>query len=177
MPTIQTYQGITPKISNSAYIAKEALVIGKVTIGEDASIWPMSVVRGDVNEISIGRASNIQDGCVLHCTHDGPYSPGGRALSIGEHNTIGHKVTLHACTITDFCLVGIGSILLDGVYLEPYTMIAAGSLVPPNKRLEGGYLWMGNPIKKARLLTEEEKAYLAYSAKHYINLKNNYLKS
>ncbi|MEZ5673394.1 MAG: gamma carbonic anhydrase family protein [Thiotrichaceae bacterium] len=126
--------------------------------------------RGDVQRISIGARTNIQDAAVLHVSHDSQYCPGGRELWIGSDVTVGHQAVLHACTVEAHCLVGIQAVILDGARLEPYTLLAAGSLVPPNKVLEGGYLWRGNPIQKARPLTEQEHHFLEYSAQHYVKL-------
>lgn len=153
-----------------------AVVIGKVTIGDDSSVWPTAVVRGDVHSIQIGSRTSIQDGSVLHVTHDGPYAPGGRALIIGSDVTVGHRVTLHACTIGNACLIGMGAILLDNVVTEDFVMIGAGSLVPPGKELKTGGLYVGSPVKRVRDLTEKEIAFLTYSAAHYVKVKDEYLK-
>lgn len=167
---IRDYANHSPIIAENVYIDAMALVVGQVTIDEYASLWPMAVARGDVNSISIGARTNVQDNAVLHVTHDSKYCPGGRALIIGEAVTIGHQVNLHACTIEHHCLIGIGAIVLDGAILQPYTLLGAGSLVPPGKILEGGYLWRGHPVTKARPLTDEEKEYFEYSANHYVRL-------
>lgn len=164
------YAGHIPVIADSAYIDPMALVIGQVTIAEQASLWPMVVARGDVHCINIGARTNVQDNSVLHVSHDGKYCPGGRALVIDEAVTVGHQANLHACTIKHHCLIGIGAIVLDGAVLSPYTLLGAGSLVPPGKVLEGGYLWYGNPVKKVRRLTETEIEYFEYSANHYVKL-------
>lgn len=171
---IRSYLDYSPKIADSAYIDQAATIIGQVKIGEHCSIWPQVVIRGDVNYITIGHKTNIQDGSILHCTHDGPYTPGGQALTIGNNNTVGHMVMLHAATIENYCLIGMNSVLLDGCHIESHTFIAAGSLVPPGKRLESGYLWMGQPVKKVRKLTSEELDNLAYSANHYVKLAQAY---
>lgn len=135
----------------------------------------MAVVRGDVNFIRIGAASNIQDGAILHVTHDGPYTPGGKELVLGEGVTVGHQAVLHGCTISEYCLIGIGATILDGAFLEPHVMVAAGSLVPPGKRLESGCLYLGNPARAVRRLSSEEIANFKYSSEHYMRLKNKYL--
>jgi carbonic anhydrase/acetyltransferase-like protein (isoleucine patch superfamily) len=171
---IRDFDNHYPHIAPTAYIDTMAVVIGEVTIEEYASLWPMVVARGDVNRISIGARTNIQDNTVLHVTHDGPYCPGGRALIIGEEVTVGHQVTLHACTIGHHCLIGIGSIVLDGAELQPYTLLAAGSLVSPDKILEGGYLWRGRPAQKVRPLTASELEYFTYSASRYVQLAQRY---
>jgi carbonic anhydrase/acetyltransferase-like protein (isoleucine patch superfamily) len=135
----------------------------------------MVVVRGDVNRIEIGACTNIQDGTVVHCTHDGPYTPGGFATTIGSHVTIGHKAVVHACTVGDHCLVGMSCTVMDGAVLEPKVILGAGALVPPGKTLEGGYLWVGVPARRMRPLTERELESLTYSAQHYAKLKDRYL--
>jgi len=165
---IRNYAGHKPVIASSTYIDPMALVIGQVTIGEHASLWPMAVVRGDVNSITIGARTNIQDNSVLHVTHDSQYTPGGQALVLGEAITVGHQVCLHGCTIEHHCLIGIGSIILDGAVLQPYILLGAGSLVPPGKVLEGGYLWHGSPVKRRRSLTDAEMGFFEYSANHYV---------
>lgn len=173
--SIRSYQGDYPRIDDTAYIDQDCVVIGKVTIGAGASVWPMAVVRGDVNTIDIGSDTNIQDGSVLHCTHASDYVPDGSALVIGERVTVGHNVTLHACTIGNDCLIGMGSVVLDGAVLKAGTMLAAGSLVPMGKILEGGYLWMGSPAKKIRRLNAREQAFLTYSAQHYRRLACDFI--
>ena len=175
--TIRTFLEHAPKIHSSAYVDATALVIGQVTIGKQSSIWPMTVVRGDINTVVIGERSNIQDGSILHVSHDGKYSPGGAKLTIGNDVTVGHSVVLHACTLKDCCLIGIGSVILDNAIVHKHAMVGAGSLVTNGKELEGGYLWMGRPAKKVRALTEEEIEYLSYSAEHYVKVKEMHKKS
>jgi carbonic anhydrase/acetyltransferase-like protein (isoleucine patch superfamily) len=131
-------------------------------------------VRGDIHSIRIGERTNIQDGSILHVTHGSEFAPGGNALSIGSDVTVGHNAVVHACTVEDLCLVGMGSVLLDGSIVRSGAIVGAGSLVPPGKELEGGYLWLGSPVKQVRELTENEKAFLQYSAKHYVDLKNRH---
>ncbi len=172
---IRPFKGITPVIGERVYIDPMAAVIGQVTIGDDASIWPMVAIRGDVNTITIGARTNIQDGSVLHVTADHPHIPGGYPLNIGDDVTVGHSAILHACTIGNQCLIGMGATVLDNSVIEDRVLIGAGSLVPPNKRLESGFLYLGNPVKKARPLTEGELQWLSYSAGHYVKLKDNYL--
>ena len=172
--TIRSYLGQEPDIHKTAYIDRAALVIGKVRVGAESSLWPMVVARGDVNYIQIGARTNLQDGSVLHVTHDGPYSPGGLPLLIGDDVTVGHNVTLHACTVQSTCLIGMGSVVLDGSVIGSNTIIGAGSLVPPGKQLESGYLWLGSPVKRIRSLTATEKESIRYSAKHYVKLAGNH---
>lgn len=172
---IRTYKDKQAKIGQRVYIDEAAIVIGDVLIGDDVSIWPTAVVRGDVEAIAIGAGSNVQDGAVLHVSHAGDYSPQGHPLTIGKGVTIGHRAVVHACAIGDYCLIGIGAIVMDDAELGDYVMLGAGALVPPGKRLEGGYLYVGAPAKQMRALTNDEKAFLEYSAKHYVRLKNDYL--
>lgn len=164
-----------PRLGVRVWIDPAAVVIGRVEIGDDASLWPMAVARGDVNAISIGARTNVQDGSVLHVTHDGPYSPGGLPLVIGADVTIGHRVMLHACTIGDRCLVGMSATVLDGAVLEDEVFLAAGTLVPPGKRLQGRSLYRGSPAQRVRSLSDEELGMLRYSAEHYVRLKDRYL--
>ncbi len=152
-----------------------AAIIGDVVIGADCSIWPMVSIRGDVHQIRIGDRTNIQDGSVLHVTHSHAGAPEGFPLQIGDEVTVGHNVTLHGCTIANRTLVGMGSTVLDGAILEEGVLLGAASLVPPGKILEGGYLWVGAPVQKIRTLTDRERKWLDYSAKHYCQLKDDYL--
>ena len=174
---MRPYRSILPALGARVYIDPSAVVIGKVTIGDDASIWPTAVARGDVHEIAIGARTSIQDGCVLHVTHDGPFSPGGRALVIGSDVTVGHRVVLHACTVGNTCLIGMGSLLLDDVVVEDRVMIGAGSVVTPGKRLTSGGLYVGSPARRVRDLTAREIEFLSYSAAHYVKIKNEYLQA
>jgi carbonic anhydrase/acetyltransferase-like protein (isoleucine patch superfamily) len=163
-------------IGCSVYIDDSAVVIGDVTLGNDVSIWPTTVLRGDVESICIGNDTNVQDGAVLHVSHAGPFTEQGHPLVIGKGVTIGHRAVVHACTIGDYCLIGIGAIILDDAVLEDYVMLGAGALVPPGKRLESGYLYVGAPAKQVRPLKDSERAFLEYSASHYVQLKNKHLK-
>jgi carbonic anhydrase/acetyltransferase-like protein (isoleucine patch superfamily) len=172
---IRAFASTSPQIADSCYIDPNADVIGDVVIGDNSSIWPMAVVRGDVNFIRIGQNTNIQDGSVLHVSHAGVFNEQGAALIIGDNVTVGHNCVLHACTIWNDCLVGMGSILMDNAVVENHVMIGAGSLVPPGKTLDSGYLYLGNPCKRVRKLKEHELEYLGYSAQHYVRLKNQYL--
>jgi len=174
--TIRSFENKKPDIHATAFVDETALVLGDVKIGENCSIWPLTVIRGDVNRIEIGNNTNIQDNSVLHVTHDGPYNPGGYDLKIGNNITVGHRVILHGCHIKDSCLIGMGATIMDGVVIESNTLIGAGSLVTPNKHLESGYLWMGSPVRKIRKLSEEEITSIAYSADNYSKLKNRHQK-
>ena len=174
---IRAFEGITPVIAASTFIDETAVVIGNVSIGEHSSVWPAVVIRGDVNTITIGDRTSIQDGSVLHVNHDADYNPGGDPLSIGSYVTVGHKVMLHGCTIEDHCLVGMSSTILDKAVVESNTMIGAGSLVSPGKVLESGYLYVGAPVRQVRKLTDDELAYLDYAADFYANLKSKHMAS
>lgn len=169
------YRDITPQIGTDVYIHASASVIGDVVLGDHASVWPGSVIRGDVNHIRIGAGSNVQDLSVLHVSHKSTWDPDGSPLIIGDNVTIGHKVILHGCTIEAECLIGMGSIVMDKVIVQKNVLLGAGSLVPEGKVLESGYLYLGSPAKKVRALTEAEIAHFMYSANHYIKLKNRYL--
>jgi carbonic anhydrase/acetyltransferase-like protein (isoleucine patch superfamily) len=173
--TLSRYLNDSPTLGARVYVAPSAAVIGKVTIGDDSSIWPMAVARGDVHSIRIGARTSIQDGSVLHVTHDGPYAPGGRPLIIGNDVTVGHRAVLHACTIGNACLVGMGALILDDVETEDFVMIGAGALVTPGKRLETRGLYVGSPARRVRDLTQKEVEFLTYSAAHYVKVKDNYL--
>ncbi|KKY83242.1 gamma carbonic anhydrase family protein [Leclercia pneumoniae] len=172
---LRSYKDLFPKTGERVMIDSSSVVIGDVRLGDDVSIWPLVAIRGDVNYVGIGARSNIQDGSVLHVTHKSSYNPEGNPLVIGEDVTVGHKVMLHGCTIGNRVLVGMGSILLDGVIVEDDVMIGAGSLVPQNKRLESGYLYLGSPIKQIRPLKETEIEGLKYSANNYVKWKDEYL--
>jgi carbonic anhydrase/acetyltransferase-like protein (isoleucine patch superfamily) len=174
MKNIRSFEEYTPQIADTVFVDDSAVVTGNVSIGEDSSVWPCCSIRGDIHSITIGARSNIQDGSILHVTHDSEYAPGGFKLSVGDDVTVGHNVVLHACTVENLCLIGMGSVVLDGSVVQSGAMVGAGSLVPPNKVLEGGYMWLGSPVSKVRELTVKEKAFLTYSAQHYVNLKNRH---
>lgn len=141
---LRPFQNNSPKLGSGVYIDPAAVVIGDVSLDDDSSVWPMAVIRGDVNRIVIGKACSIQDGAILHVTHDGPYTPGGKPLILGDGVTVGHQAMLHACQIGNYCLIGMGAIILDGVVIEDKVMVGAGSLVTPGKTLESGYLYLGD---------------------------------
>jgi len=165
---IKPYLHWHPEIASSAFIAESSDIIGRVNIGADASIWYQSVLRGDVHNIVVGERSNIQDHCLLH-TSDG-VSP----CIVGNDVTVGHRVILHGCEIQDFCLVGMGSIIMDQAVLESGCLLAAGSLVTERKVLKGGYLYAGAPARERRPLSEEEKQFLQRSATHYVEVARNH---
>lgn len=173
--SLRPYRGQWPKLSVRVFIDEAAIVIGDVMLGDDCSVWPCAVVRGDVSPIRIGARTSVQDGAVLHVTHDGPYSPGGRGLFIGDDVTIGHGAILHACTVGNACLIGMGATVLDGVVIEDEVMVAAGALVTPGKRLPSRTLWAGNPARQLRELTPAQVEQLHYSARNYVKVKDEYL--
>ena len=172
---IRDFEDISPVIGENSYIDSSAVVIGDVVIGDNCSIWPLCVIRGDVNIIRIGNNTNIQDGSVLHASHAGEFNPTGAELHVGDQVTVGHKALLHGCQVGNQCLIGMGSIVMDNAIIEDQTILGAGSLVPSNKTLESGYLYLGNPARRARALSDQEKKYLVYSADYYPKLKQRYL--
>ncbi len=171
---IRSFRDKTPQIGDQAYIDETAVVIGDVTLGDRSSVWPLTTIRGDINRITIGADSNIQDGSVLHVTHRGEFSPEGAELIIGDQVTVGHKVLLHGCRIGNQCLIGMGSIVTDNAVIEDRVMIGSGSLVPPGKRLESGYLYLGNPVQQKRPLSDREIEFFAYVSEHYVKLARDY---
>ena len=173
---IRPYRDIVPTLGERVYVDPMATLVGDVVLGDDVSLWPGVVVRGDVNFIRIGARSNVQDGTVIHVSHDGPHAKlGGFATVIGADVTIGHKAIVHACRIEDACLVGMGAIVLDGAVVESHGFVGAGAVVPPGKTVGRGELWLGNPARKVRVLSEADIEGLYYSAQHYVRLKNRYL--
>lgn len=173
---LRPYLDRFPTLGVRAYVDPAATVIGDVVLGDDASIWPGTIVRGDVNFIRVGARTNIQDGTVVHVSHDGPHAKlGGFATVIGEDVTIGHKAVIHACRIEDAVLIGMGAIVLDGAVVRKHGFVGAGALVAPGKVVGEGELWLGNPAKKVRQLSETEIEALYYSAGHYVRLKDEYL--
>lgn len=167
-PDIRSYRGKIPHIHPSVYIDPSAVVIGDVTIGEDSSIWPMTVVRGDVHWIRIGSRTNIQDGCILHVMRD------EYPLHLGDEITVGHSVTLHGCTIESRVLLGMGCIVLNGAVIGGGSIVAAGTLIPERTVIPGGSLVMGSPGKVKRQLTAADQASIADYAERYVGYKNIY---
>ena len=174
---IRPYLDTSPQIAPNCYIDAMSVVIGDVVLAENVSVWPFACIRGDVNYIRIGKNSNVQDHAMLHVSHKKADKPEGSPLIIGEDVTVGHHVTLHGCTIGNRVLIGINTVILDDVIIEDDVMIGAGSLVPPGKRLESGYLYMGSPVKQIRALTDKERNFLPYSAQNYVTVSNNYQKA
>ncbi|MCO6441306.1 MAG: gamma carbonic anhydrase family protein [Nitrococcus mobilis] len=171
---LRPFNGRSPQLAATAWVDATALVIGEVALAEDVSVWPMAVIRGDINRIRIGARSNIQDGTVIHVTHDGPYTPGGYPTSLGEDVTVGHRAVLHACTVGNRVLVGMGAILMDAAEVDDEVMIAANALVPPGKRLHSGWLYVGSPTRAVRELKPVEREQLRYSARYYAQLKERH---
>ncbi len=167
-PDIRPYRGKHPQIAASAYIDPAAVVIGDVVIGEDSSVWPCSVVRGDVHYIRIGARTNIQDGAVLHVMRD------EYPLILGDDVTIGHSVTLHGCTIESRCLIGMGAVILNGVTIGAGSIVAAGTLITERTAIPAGSLVMGSPGKVKRMLTGIDQASIDAYAKRYVGYKNIY---
>lgn len=172
---LQTFRGFTPQTGRAVMVHAQALVLGDVVLGEDVSVWPGAVIRGDMHRIRIGARTSVQDGAVLHITHASDYNPEGYPLTIGDDVTIGHQACLHGCTIGNQVLVGIGAIVLDGAVVPDQVVLGAGTLVPPGKTLESGYLYVGSPAKAARPLNERELSFFTYSAGNYVRLKDEYL--
>ena len=165
---IRSYGGRTPQIAASAYIDEAATVIGDVQIGEDSSVWPGVVIRGDVHYIRIGAATNVQDGSVLHVMRD------DHPLVLGDNVTIGHGVVLHGCTIESRCLIGMGAIILNGAKIGTGSIVAAGTLVPEGTIVPPGSLFMGHPGKLRRVLTAEDQQSIDNYAQRYVEYKETY---
>ncbi|MCK9538878.1 gamma carbonic anhydrase family protein [Dokdonella sp.] len=172
---IRSYRGIRPRLAAGAYVDPAAQVIGDVEVAADASLWPCVVARGDVHYIRIGARSNVQDGAVLHVTHAGPHTGEGFPLLIGADVTIGHGAVVHACTIGDACLIGMHATVLDGAVVQRHSLVGAGAVIAPGKRVGEGELWVGNPARCVRRLSDAEIERLYYSAQHYVRLKDEYL--
>ncbi len=172
---IRKYQGTTPTLGEKVFVDASAVVIGDVQLGDDSSVWPLTVIRGDMHHIRIGARTSVQDASVLHITHAGPFNPDGFPLLIGDDVTIGHKVMLHGCTVGNRILIGMGSTVMDGAVIEDDVILGAGSLVPPGRVLESGFLYVGSPAKQIRPLTEKERAFFTYTAANYVRLKDQHL--
>lgn len=173
--SIRSHRGISPTLGQRVYVDPAATVIGDVHLGDDASVWPGAVIRGDMHSIRIGARSNVQDNAVLHITHASDFNPNGWPLNIGDDVVIGHRAVLHGCTVGNRILIGNGAIVNDGAVLEDEVIVGAGCMVPPGKTLASGYVYVGNPCKQMRPLAEKEKAFFSYSAANYVKLKDHYL--
>jgi gamma-carbonic anhydrase len=171
---IYSFASIQPKIDPTAFIHPDAVIIGDVTIGPYCSIWPGVVIRGDVNKIIIGSKTNIQDGSILHVTRPTQNNPGGTPLIIGDNVLIGHKVALHACTIENRAMVGIGAIVLDGAKVGEQAMLGAGSMLTPGKIMEASSLWLGSPARFIRLRRDDEITATAQTIASYCSLGATY---
>ncbi|PKM14590.1 MAG: gamma carbonic anhydrase family protein [Gammaproteobacteria bacterium HGW-Gammaproteobacteria-2] len=174
--TLRPYLDHLPQLGARVYVDPAATLIGDVVLGDDSSLWPGTVVRGDVNFIRIGARCNVQDGAIVHVSHDGPHAKlGGFATHIGDDVTIGHGAIIHACTIEDACLIGMGAIVLDGAVVHKHGFVGAGAMIAPGKVVGSGELWLGNPARCVRRLSDAEIEALYYSAQHYLRLKDRYL--
>lgn len=173
---LRSFKGQTPVIGQRVLIDPSAVVLGDVVLGDDVSVWPQAAIRGDMHSIRIGPRSSVQDGCVLHITHAGPYNPEGWPLDIGSDVTIGHCAVLHGCQVGNRVLVGMRATVMDGAIIEDDVVIAAGALVTPGKRLRSGYLYAGSPAREKRALSDREMDYFTYVANNYVKLKDQHLK-
>lgn len=172
---LRSFQGESPTVGERVFIDDSAAVIGNVTLGDDVSIWPQVAIRGDMHSIKVGNRTSVQDGCVLHITHAGPFNEAGWPLNIGSDVTIGHNATLHGCTIGNEVLIGMAATVMDGAVVEDRVVIAAGALVTPKKHLRSGFLYGGSPAREMRKLNDAEMSYFRYSAANYVKLKDQYL--
>ncbi len=166
--TVLPYNGISPRLDPSVFLAAGARLTGDVTIGEDSSVWFNVVIRGDVHYVKIGRRTNIQDNVVIHGTLD------RFPTNIGDDVTVGHSAILHACTIEDLCLIGMGAVVMDDAVVGKGSLVAAGTLVSPGTKIPPGSMVVGVPGRVRRPLTAEETAYLAVSARHYVEYAAGY---
>lgn len=173
--SIRSFNGKTPHCHARVWVDPSAQVIGDVQLGDDCSIWPGAVIRGDMHFIEVGQRCSIQDNAVLHITHDSTFNPGGFALTLGDDVTVAHQATLHGCHIGSRVMIGMQAIIMDGCEVGDDSIIAAGSLVPPGKKLAGGFLYRGRPATAVRRLTTRELDFLPYVAGNYVKLKDQYL--
>ena len=172
---LRAFDGVWPTLGERVYVDPASTVIGDVVLGDDVSVWPGTVIRGDVNHVRIGARSNIQDGTIIHVSHHSPFNKAGLPTLIGEDVTVGHGTIIHACTIGDLCLIGMGACILDGAVIGRYGFVGAGAVVGPGKQVGEAELWLGNPARFARRLSDKEIESLHYSAAHYVRLKDRYL--
>ncbi|MDR3551498.1 MAG: gamma carbonic anhydrase family protein [Clostridia bacterium] len=163
----EKFKEYTPEISPGAFVAPGAHIIGQVSIATEVSIWHNAVLRGDIEKITVGRGSNVQDNCTLHCDH-------GMELLIGENVTVGHNAVLHSCTVGDGSLIGMGAIVLDGAKIGKGCLVAAGALVTQNAEIPDGSLVIGSPAKVKRILSPEKKQKLLDNADEYVRLIKEY---
>jgi len=167
MPTLYKLNDKTPIVHESVFVAPTACLIGAVTVEEDASIWFHTVIRGDINSVSVGKGTNIQDGCLLHVTNTHP-------LTVGERVTVGHGAILHGATIESDCLIGMGSIILDGALVGAHSVIAAGSIVAPGSQVPPGSLVMGVPGKVVREATSKDREMIDRGWQNYVGYRQNF---
>ncbi|MDO8860066.1 gamma carbonic anhydrase family protein [Haliea sp. E1-2-M8] len=173
--SVRSFDGIRPVMGQRVLVDPSAVVLGDVELGDDASVWPQAVIRGDMHRIRIGARTSVQDGSVLHITHAGPFNPEGWPLLIGAEVTIGHNATLHGCSVGHRVLVGMGATIMDGAVVEDEVVIGACALVTPGKILRSGHLYAGSPAREVRPLTPAERDYFSYSATNYVRLKDRHL--
>jgi carbonic anhydrase/acetyltransferase-like protein (isoleucine patch superfamily) len=167
---IREFEGNLPELGKGTRIDETSVVIGNVTMGDDCNVLPLCVIRGDINNITIGNRTNIQDGSILHVSHQGKFNPEGAELIIGNDVSVAHRVMLHGCRIGNQCMIGMGSIITDNAVIEDQVMIGSGTLVPPGKLLESGYLYLGNPVRQVRKLGVQEIENMIYIAQYYVDL-------
>ncbi len=171
MGKLLKFKNLEPSIHQSAFIADGVVIAGDVTIGKDSSIWFNAVIRGDVDSVTIGSNTNIQDGTVIHTSRFD-----GGSTNIGNDVTVGHMALLHACDITDYSFVGMGAIVMDKAVIEEYGFVAAGSLVAPGTIVRKKELWLGRPAKFARMVTDEEIEFMKGNVVNYVDLSKEYKK-
>ena len=174
LTNIRDFHGFAPIVSPLAYVDPAAQVIGNVSLGDESSVWPCAVIRGDAHAIRIGARSNVQDGAQLHVTHDAQYTLGGFALTIGDDVTIGHGAALHGCTVQGACLIGMNATILDGALVKRHSVVGAGAVITHGKIVGEGELWFGNPARCVRMLTNEEIQQILYAARRYVKLAGQY---
>jgi len=166
MAIIKKSEGVSPQIEKDVFLADNAVIVGNVTIGESCSIWWSTVIRGDVNKISIGKGTNVQDGAVIHCTYK------KASTTIGNYVSIGHKAIIHGCTLKDKCLVGMGAIIMDHAIVESYAIVAAGAVVLENTVVESGYIYAGVPAKKVKKVEGDLKQVFSRTSENYMMYKS-----
>lgn len=168
--SIETFENLVPRVHPAAFVHSGAFLIGSVEIGEEASVWPAAVLRGDHGAIRIGARSSIQDGCVAHATQN------HSETVIGAECTVGHRVVLHGCQVADHCLVGMGSVLLDLAELGEWCLLGAGALVTPGQKFPPGSFILGSPARRVREVTARERDWIVHSAQSYAGLARQYLR-
>ncbi|EVT69303.1 gamma carbonic anhydrase family protein [Stenotrophomonas indicatrix] len=175
MTPLRPFRDKMPVLGQRVYVDPACTIIGDVELADDVSIWPGTVIRGDVNFVRIGARTNVQDGTIIHVSHHSPYNKAGYPTLIGEGVTVGHGCIIHACSIGDYSLIGMGACILDGARVERHGFVGAGAVLGPGKVVGEGELWVGNPARPARTLSDKEIESLHYSADHYVRLKDEYL--